>query len=308
MMAEKSNSNRFRNPATRPNNRRGPQGANFEEDYPMGGVDSSTTKNRHSPRKRRGQNTCHLAHGRTRSPYSGNSKNNSRDQYSRNNHNFHHSTRGHTTNAHTNGNPKMKHNNRRHRGPASIDDESPGLDENTYTSTFDSSLSLRCTNSGVYKSKNSNMRSCTECSSVRRANLRFRNWAARALSQCNQQFAAWADDAGVGFDTYDEMDWQPEPQQQQQRPPIGPIPKPGPWAWPPWSGNIAQDGGLETSQGIACGGDEGCGVSLTMDCGMLGGRGNYSELSGSLLSQKNPVGTLDPWSMRDPGGYEFEDY
>ncbi|OTB14437.1 hypothetical protein K445DRAFT_138687 [Daldinia sp. EC12] len=211
MMAEMSNSNRFRNPATRPNNRRGPQGANFEEDYPMGGVDSSTTKNRHSPRRRKGQNTCHSAHGRNRSPYSGNSKNNSRDQYSSNNHNFHHSTRGHTTNAHTNGNPKMKHNHRRHRGPASIDDESHGLDENTYTNTFDPSLSLRCTNSGVYKSKNSNMRSCTECSSVRRANLRFRNWAARALSQCNQQFAAWADDAGVGFDTYDEMDWQPEP-------------------------------------------------------------------------------------------------
>ncbi|XDG02313.1 hypothetical protein ABKA04_001928 [Annulohypoxylon sp. FPYF3050] len=54
-------------------------------------------------------------------------------------------------------------------------------------------------------------RFCTECSAVRRANIRFRNWASHALRACNERFREWADDVGVGFESADEMDWQPEP-------------------------------------------------------------------------------------------------
>ncbi|KAI1391335.1 uncharacterized protein F4822DRAFT_182379 [Hypoxylon trugodes] len=133
-----------------------------------------------------------------------------------------------------------------------------------------------------------NQRFCVECSSVRRVNLRFRDWAAQALRQCGKRFVAWAEEAGVEFGAVDEMDWQPEPvtqvlflrsppeqmppppmnkgaekviqqfqqylelQQQQQRyqqpqhqytnPSIGPLPYPGPWAWPPYS-----DGSMSTT-------------------------------------------------------------
>ncbi|KAI1465622.1 uncharacterized protein F4812DRAFT_104655 [Daldinia caldariorum] len=228
-MARKWNSNKLQTSATRPNNRRGRQGANFDEDYPMGGVDSSTTKHNKSQPGRRGQNICHPAHGQSLSPRHGDYKTNPRDQYSHNNRNLHRNAQGHKANIHADGNPNTRRNRRRHRGPASLDDDNIDLDEKAGIDTHDPPFpSLRCTNSGVYKNKNSNMRYCTECSSVRRANLRFRNWAARALNHCNQQFAAWSEDAGVGFDTYDEMDWQPEPRGKPAASAIGSLPE----TWP----------------------------------------------------------------------------
>ncbi|KAI1648588.1 uncharacterized protein F4817DRAFT_59037 [Daldinia loculata] len=280
-MARKRNDNKFRSPATRANNRRGPRSVNFDDDYPMGGLDPPTTKGRHSS-KRRSQNNYNPPRGRSQSPYRGSNRKNNRapsfsqDQHSRNNHNPHHGAQGYRTNSHNNSNPNTKHNRRRHPRAASTDNADAEFDENTsIDDPFNSSFfSPRHIHNGVYKSKNSNnnnIRSCTECSSVRRANLRFRNWAVRALSRCNERFAAWANEVGVGFGTGDEMDWQPEPvvrvllvggdmsptstasttslppislstgtggqqrQQQQQEEQIGPVPKPGPWVWPPWS-------------------------------------------------------------------------
>ncbi|KAI1505876.1 hypothetical protein F5X99DRAFT_427784 [Biscogniauxia marginata] len=54
-------------------------------------------------------------------------------------------------------------------------------------------------------------RFCTECRDVRRANLRFRDWAEAQVRRGIRRFARWSDDVGVGFGTADEMDWQPEP-------------------------------------------------------------------------------------------------
>ncbi|KAI1799823.1 hypothetical protein F4811DRAFT_565243 [Daldinia bambusicola] len=212
-MSRKRNSNKSHSSATRPKNRRGPQGANFDEDHSMGGVDSSTTQHNKSQHRRRGHNICHPAHGQSQPLRHGHNRtNNPRDQYSHSNHNLHRNTQGRRVDARANGNPSMRRNCHTSRGSASMDNNSSDLVEKAGINTCDPPFpSLRCTNSGVYKSKNNSLRTCIECSSVRRANLRFRNWAASALNHCNQQFATWAEDAGVGFDTYDEMDWQPEP-------------------------------------------------------------------------------------------------
>ncbi|KAI5867157.1 hypothetical protein GGS23DRAFT_612263 [Durotheca rogersii] len=96
---------------------------------------------------------------------------------------------------------------------------------------------------------------CAECRSVRRANLRLRDWAAGALRRCGERLGAWAEAAGVGATAPDEMDWQPEPvvrvvllpprarataEDPAPRPPSPPSPRvaalvPGPWAWPPYA-------------------------------------------------------------------------
>ncbi|KAI1173710.1 hypothetical protein F4777DRAFT_600232 [Nemania sp. FL0916] len=56
------------------------------------------------------------------------------------------------------------------------------------------------------------MRFCTECSAVRRANLRLRDRAASALAHAAEVLDRWSDEVGVGRGAGgDEMDWQPEP-------------------------------------------------------------------------------------------------
>ncbi|KAI1656666.1 hypothetical protein F4813DRAFT_120060 [Daldinia decipiens] len=352
-MARKRNDNRFRGSATRANNRRGPRSVNFDDDYPMGGVGSPVAKGHHSSNRRSDQN-YNPSRGRSRSPYRGNNRKNNRaqsfsqDQHSRNNHNPHHGAQVHRTKSHNNPNASSnnKHNRRRHPRAASIDnadaDENTSIDD-PFNSSF---FSPRQAHNGVYKSRSSNnIRSCTECSSVRRANLRFRNWAVRALSQCSERFAAWANEVGVGFGTGDEMDWQPEPVvrvllvggdmsptstsstaslppislltgtegQQRQEEQIGPVPTPGPWAWPPWSAPTGcpppeavpaqlQDGGLATSQGNIpcdgiCGGD-GNGTLPISGFGSLGA--SCGEVPGPPSNLDSNMG-LNQWSIRDQG-------
>ncbi|KAI0852549.1 hypothetical protein F5Y00DRAFT_273141 [Daldinia vernicosa] len=363
-MARKRNDNRFRGPATCANNRRGPRSVNFDDDYPMGGVHSPTVKGRHPPDNRRSQNNYNPLRGRGRSPYrSNNRKNNhapsfSQGQYSRNNHNSYHDTQGHRTNSRNNSsvNQNNKHNRQRHPRAASTDNADTDFDENTsIDDAFNNSSFFsprQHTHNGVHKGKssNNNMRFCTECSSVRRANLRFRNWAVHALNRCNERFAAWADEVGVEFGTADEMDWQPEPVvrvllvggdmsstststasatslppinqftskagQQQQEEQIGPIPTPGPWAWPPWSAPTAcpaleappaqpQDGGPAMSQGnILCEGirvGDGNGNLPISGFGLLGVSCG-GEASGPS-SNPNLNAGLNQWSIRDQSSF-----
>ncbi|KAI1313106.1 hypothetical protein F5Y03DRAFT_390117 [Xylaria venustula] len=54
-------------------------------------------------------------------------------------------------------------------------------------------------------------RFCTECSSVRRANLRLRDWVSAGVSRASEVLESWSDEVGVGRGSGDEMDWQPEP-------------------------------------------------------------------------------------------------
>ncbi|KAI5924637.1 hypothetical protein F4810DRAFT_110097 [Camillea tinctor] len=54
-------------------------------------------------------------------------------------------------------------------------------------------------------------RFCGDCRAVRRANLRFRDWAAGQLRRGLRRVARWSEEVGVGFGAADEMDWQPEP-------------------------------------------------------------------------------------------------
>ncbi|KAF3056008.1 hypothetical protein GL218_07248 [Daldinia childiae] len=309
----------------------------------MGGVSSSAANDRHSSNRRSSQNNYNPPHGRGRSPYRGsNRKNNhapsfSQDQHSRNNHNPHHGAQGHRTNSHNNpnANPNNKHNRRRHPRAASTDNADAEFDESTsIDDPFNSSFfSPRHTHNGVYKSKsNNNIRSCTECSSVRRANLRFRNWAVRALTRCNERFAAWANEVGVEFGTGDEMDWQPEPvvrvllvsgdvsptstaslplitqftsmegqQQKQQQEQIGPVPTPGPWAWPPWSAPTA----CPPPEAVPAQIQDGGGLATSqgnMPCdGLCGGDGNgtlsisgFGSLGVGCGELSGPLSNLNP--------------
>ncbi|KAI0491230.1 hypothetical protein F4859DRAFT_509016 [Xylaria cf. heliscus] len=54
-------------------------------------------------------------------------------------------------------------------------------------------------------------RFCTECSTVRRANLTLRDWLGSAILRASEVLDSWGDEVGVGRGSADEMDWQPEP-------------------------------------------------------------------------------------------------
>ncbi|KAH8160280.1 hypothetical protein CIB48_g7966 [Xylaria polymorpha] len=54
-------------------------------------------------------------------------------------------------------------------------------------------------------------RFCTECSTVRRANLTLRDWLGSAIRCASDVLNNWSDEVGVGRGSADEMDWQPEP-------------------------------------------------------------------------------------------------
>ncbi|KAI0834166.1 hypothetical protein F5Y06DRAFT_307116 [Hypoxylon sp. FL0890] len=263
--------NRNRTPKTHPNNRPGPRTVHFDDDHFVHGTNPSA-KNRHQPNTRGGKNKTFPSHGRSGPPWQGGNKpnnrafsgpwqqHNNRGQGHRNNRNQHH-------NPDSNSNPHNR--NRRNRRRDSL----PSEDDGDLSSLLDS-LSAPPFSSIPPPHTNPRTRFCLECSSVRRANLRFRNWACTALQQCSERFTAWAEEAGVGFEAADEMDWQPEPvirvvlmgtssgfgvgepsqgqmmQQQQQQEQhqqsvgngnIGPIPVPGPWPWPPWRAPETRD-------------------------------------------------------------------
>ncbi|KAI0454495.1 hypothetical protein F5B21DRAFT_232440 [Xylaria acuta] len=54
-------------------------------------------------------------------------------------------------------------------------------------------------------------RFCTECSTVRRANLTLRDWLGSAIMRASEVLNSWSDEVGVDRGAADEMDWQPEP-------------------------------------------------------------------------------------------------
>ncbi|KAI1126779.1 hypothetical protein F5Y10DRAFT_204629 [Nemania abortiva] len=55
------------------------------------------------------------------------------------------------------------------------------------------------------------VRFCTECSTVRRANITLRDWCTSALSRASEVLDSWSNEVGVSRGSGDEMDWQPEP-------------------------------------------------------------------------------------------------
>ncbi|KAI1205946.1 uncharacterized protein F4807DRAFT_247746 [Annulohypoxylon truncatum] len=216
--------NRTRRPNAHANNRRGPRTVGFDGDHLMQ-VDPPLTKNRNPANRRGGNNKSFPARGRGAQPY-----------HNGNNHapgpRGGQGQRHHNNNA-SNSNPnKRKHRNNNHSNtPNTPSDLCSDIDMHLgtpppplpfTTSPFSASsppFSLTHhanSNSNTHfngggGSGGTNKRFCTECSAVRRANLRFRNWAARAIRACGERFREWADDAGVGFESADEMDWQPEP-------------------------------------------------------------------------------------------------
>ncbi|KAI0377451.1 hypothetical protein F5Y04DRAFT_291796 [Hypomontagnella monticulosa] len=257
-MARNKNKNwRARSP---PNNRRKSRMVDFDDDISMSGIDQSHTRGRRGRGRNKPRSPNRGSNNNSHNPFSvlsmldqlpQNQQYHNRDQRGENSSN---------TNITTSPNNNRKHRKGRGRGrnndADAVDDESDvdnGL-FNPRTPFLPVPWPTFNTNIG-----NSNVRFCTECSASRRANLRFRNWAARALQACGERVAAWADEVGVGFGCADEMDWQPEPVirvlllaqgasdggmlQQQQRIHgnrqeqghlIGPVPTPGPWPWPPW--------------------------------------------------------------------------
>ncbi|KAI0881138.1 uncharacterized protein GGS22DRAFT_76267 [Annulohypoxylon maeteangense] len=257
--------NRTRRPKAHANNRWGPRTVGFDDH--MQGVDPPPTKN-HNPANRRGGNDksfpprgrgaqpYHNGNGRTSGPRGGQTQRNN------NKHNA------------SNSKPnrcKRRNNNNTPNTPADICSDLDMLLTSPpplpFTTLHQQPSPFSFAPNAYFNGNGGgpNTRFCTECSAVRRANLRFRNWATRAIRACGERFCEWADDAGVGFESADEMDWQPEPvtrvllvrpstpnpypfpiqqQQQQQYKPIvveqhggdvGGDPRPGPWPWPPFN-------------------------------------------------------------------------
>ncbi|KAI1262164.1 hypothetical protein F5Y18DRAFT_430402 [Xylariaceae sp. FL1019] len=56
-----------------------------------------------------------------------------------------------------------------------------------------------------------NLRTCTECSATRRANLTLRDWLSQSYLNTTNVLTSWSEEVGVGAESADEMDWQPEP-------------------------------------------------------------------------------------------------
>ncbi|KAI8962211.1 hypothetical protein F5Y11DRAFT_201205 [Daldinia sp. FL1419] len=337
-MGRRRGGGRFQGSTTRVNNRRGPRSVSFGDDCSMGGVDSPHIESRRAL-NRRSQNNHNPTRGRSRSPYRGNNRNNNRSSSSQSQRNHHpQNTRGRNTNS--DGNARNRRNN---RGAPRVSDTDT---ESNDTISINPFLTPRHTHSGVHKTRN--IRSCNDCSSVRRANLRFRDWTVRALRQYQENFASWAEEANVGFDTADEMDWKPEPvirvllldntmpptpptppgdippssvEVQQQQ--LHQIPKPGPWSWPPYPPPLVgdleqmtspmppQDSGAVASQEISPRDgirDNSLGVALSRDDG--GGPSPMLD-SGSMpgpILDSNLNAPLDSWTIRGQGGLGEVEY
>lgn len=227
--------NRTRRPNGHGNNRWGPGTVGFDGDHPMQGVDPPPT-NRNPANRRGGQSFP--ARGRGAQPYrnSNNNRGSGRGggQAQRNNHNQNNAPNPNVNKRkRRNNNHNNNSNNNNNNAPSGSSDQSSNSDIRLTTppplpfagplfpSTTSSPFSSLHNNTNPHHSHNdghgrgggggSRSRFCTECSAVRRANIRFRNWASHALRVCNERFREWADDAGVGFESADEMDWQPEP-------------------------------------------------------------------------------------------------
>ncbi|KAI2609290.1 hypothetical protein GGR54DRAFT_643606 [Hypoxylon sp. NC1633] len=222
-----------RHPGGHNNNRWGSHTVGFDGDHHMHGADTSPTRNHHGSGGRggrggRGRPYSNHGRGAPRAYRGGNNnQNHSHATFSGPQHHNNHHGQNHMHNPFhnpfnsTSPNDRPNHRGRGGRGRGrggsrfgnrnttdSYDNEDSGID-----GVFDFSPSPHSssTHSSSHSCSGSTVRFCIECRDVRRANLRFRNWAARALQRCSERFVAWADEAGVAFGTGDEMDWQPEP-------------------------------------------------------------------------------------------------
>ncbi|KAI1079298.1 hypothetical protein F5B20DRAFT_172542 [Whalleya microplaca] len=147
------------------------------------------------------------------------------------------------------------------------------------------------------------VRFCTECRDVRRANLRFRNWAVRELQRCGERVLAWSEEVGVGFAAADEMDWQPEPVTRVLVLAPEPAPASTPVPVPPLSASQARGG----DDGGGGGGGAGAGVS-GYGTSVFGGGGGGAGAASAPAPAPSPVpagggGGMGPaWrSMPVPG-------
>ncbi|KAI1093954.1 hypothetical protein F5B19DRAFT_500534 [Rostrohypoxylon terebratum] len=230
--------NRNRHPKGHGDNRWGTGTVGFDGDHLMQGVDPPPTNR--SPANRRGGQPF-PARGRGAQSYrNGNIRGVRRGggQAQRNpfNRNHHHNAPNPNTNQRKHRNNNRNNNNHRNAPSPSSHPSDPDILLTTPPplpfagSLFPPSSSTTTTTTTPFPPPNhshphhdghgrgavaagggNRSRFCTECSAVRRANLRFRNWAAHALRACGDRFREWAEDVGVGFESADEMDWQPEP-------------------------------------------------------------------------------------------------
>ncbi|KAI0197407.1 hypothetical protein EV127DRAFT_403521 [Xylaria flabelliformis] len=146
-------------------------------------------------------------------------------------------------------------------------------------------------------------RFCTECSTVRRANLKLRDWLSSAIQRASSVVDTWSDEVGVGRGSADEMDWQPEPvvrvlilatttaTPSSSSGFLTPTPSTiggnsGGWT-PPYQQQQQQHAGLVMGEVDSCGGDAAAAAAnANYDTGSWGFR----------------PGTLDPGSSMDGGG------
>lgn len=221
---------------------RGSRVVGFDDDHPMHGTESSPTRNHGSPNRRGGRNKSNPTRNQTWKQQHQHGQNPFNTSTQANNRNNFGGQRGRGGRGGRGGGQGGRGGRGgRGRNTSIFNDAADDVfrdipparavadDQGSDDSSSSSSLS-------TYPNFNGNgnngprVRFCTECSAVRRANLRFRNLVARALKRCSEHFVAWAEEAGVGFGTCDEMDWQPEPVTRVLllAPPPAPPPPPSP--------------------------------------------------------------------------------
>ncbi|KAI0865620.1 hypothetical protein F4860DRAFT_259185 [Xylaria cubensis] len=146
-------------------------------------------------------------------------------------------------------------------------------------------------------------RFCTECSTVRRANLKLRDWLSSAIQRASSVVDTWSDEVGVGRGSADEMDWQPEPVVRvlilattatpgSSSGFLTPTPSTiggtsGGWTPPYQQQQQQQHAGLVVGEVDSCGGDDAAAAANT----------NYDTGSWGLRP-----GTIDPGFSMDGGG------
>ncbi|TRX92961.1 hypothetical protein FHL15_006099 [Xylaria flabelliformis] len=144
-------------------------------------------------------------------------------------------------------------------------------------------------------------RFCTDCSTVRRANLKLRDWLSSTIQRASSVVDTWSDEVGVGRGSADEMDWQPEPVVRvlilattatpgSSSGSLTPTPSTiggisGGWT-PPYQQQQQQHAGLGMGEVDSSGGDAAAAAHANPDTGSWGFR----------------PGTLDPGFSMDGGG------
>ncbi|KAI1768710.1 hypothetical protein GGR53DRAFT_348188 [Hypoxylon sp. FL1150] len=252
--------NRNRNLGTRANNKWGSRAPGIDDDHPMHGTDSSPPRKRGGPNRRGGRNNPNQARNQlwnqhNQNPLNTNTQTNIRNGFR--------GQRGRSGRGGRGGGRGDRGGRGRNTGvftdtannpfgdllPTGPVADDQGSGNGSGNGSLPRSLSATYPNFHGNSNNGSRVRFCTECSAVRRSNLRFRNVAAQALKRCNEHFIAWADEAGVGFGTSDEMDWQPEPViRVLLLPPPPPPPPPPKQGSPPSQDSLSMEEPLQPPQ------------------------------------------------------------